>query len=86
MKKLFLAVAFVIALSVPVFAGHSLIDGSECTCGCSACICDPGEVRQLCKTAKEAPVAPQSDAGTPLIAGGALGAVAVVKLRKRRIK
>src|SRR5689334_15655642 len=29
-------------------AGHSTVGGEACTCGCSGCICDPGETRVAC--------------------------------------
>src|SRR5690349_18989879 len=29
-------------------AGHTQVGGYACTCGCTACICDPGETRTAC--------------------------------------
>jgi hypothetical protein len=31
-----------------VFAGHVSVGGAYCTCGCSFCICDPGEIPSAC--------------------------------------
>ena len=29
-------------------AGHTQVGGYACTCGCTECICDPGESRSAC--------------------------------------
>ena|SRR2546423_14420596 len=31
------------AFQTSVFAGHAVTGGEYCTCGCTGCICDPGE-------------------------------------------
>jgi hypothetical protein len=39
------------------FAGHIVSGGGRyCDCGCPACICDPGEPRQVCEQSRTAPV------------------------------
>ena len=44
MKRLLFVVVFMLCLSFPAFAGHTL-PGEWCQCGggFAACICDPGE-------------------------------------------
>jgi hypothetical protein len=42
MKRLLSTSLLMFALSLPVFAGHTL-QGDWCGCGAPACICDPGE-------------------------------------------
>lgn len=42
MKRLLSTSILMLALSLPVFAGHTL-QGGWCECGAPGCICDPGE-------------------------------------------
>jgi hypothetical protein len=37
-------------------AGHSTMGGAYCMCGCTECVCDPGETPDMCikKAGKEA--------------------------------
>src|SRR4051794_31227344 len=37
------------------FAGHSLMGGYACTCGCASCICDPGEHAMECSQRSSPP-------------------------------
>ncbi len=39
------------------YAGHSIANGAWCQCGCTACICDPGETPGACTNS----VAPNPD-------------------------
>lgn len=44
MKRLLSVGLLMLCLSLPVFAGHSVIGGSYCApCGIQGCLCDPGE-------------------------------------------
>lgn len=44
MKRLLMTLAFIVCLSAPVFAGHSVVGNHYCSCGTPGCIEDyPGE-------------------------------------------
>ena len=54
MKRLLLTSTLLLALSLPVFAGHTL-QGDWCGCGAPGCICDPGEqLRSIANVQKKA--------------------------------
>jgi hypothetical protein len=44
-------------------AGHTQMGGEACTCGCSECICDPGEPRSPCtnSVSREPKIDPSGD-------------------------
>ena len=43
MRRLLSVCLLMLCLSLPVFAGHSVIGGGWCDCGAPGCVCDPGE-------------------------------------------
>ena len=80
MKRLLSVCVLILCLSLPVFAGHSVIGGRSewCECGSFAeCICDPGE-EPVGSRASE-PTKPKSNS----LGSEALLAVAVLLLMLR---
>jgi len=43
MRKLLSVCLLMFCLSLPIFAGHSVIGSTWCECGAPNCLCDPGE-------------------------------------------
>ena len=77
-----------LAFSGIAMAGHTNPGGEYCTCGCPACICDPGERPTICDGAAPAQLADdetgKADLDSELTAGAMIFALALLAWRMLR--